>query len=80
MQVKFYEEISLYFHSPSIALCVLLCDARDPDIGKALLHVSHLNGRSPVCVLLWTVSTPDLLNDILQYSHLNGFSPVWSLL
>jgi hypothetical protein len=60
----------LLYTSTCMRWCVfrLLCLVND------LLHISHLNGRSPLCI--WCVfRLLCLVNDLLHISHLNGRSP-----
>ena len=43
---------------------------------KRLLHLSHLNGLSPVCVLIWVCRELDWEKPFLHTVHLKGRSPV----
>ena len=44
---------------------------------KGFLHISHLNGHSPVWVRRCTFKAQDTLKDFLQISQLYGRSPEW---
>ena len=52
-------------------MCLFMCRERWSDLEKALSHILHWNGLSPVCFLMCLVSSSDLANLQLQPFHVH---------
>ena len=75
----FHKGFAVPMNQRMLLSCLLRCSARWSDLEKALSHILHWKGRSPVCLRMCRVSSSERANFQPHSFHVQtyGFSPVW---